>query len=73
MNKQPIEIRPLSGSKIDEKAFIEFPKQLYRGCNYYVPMFDMDMRFLIRKKHPFFLHSEGQFLLVWRGQELGGR
>ena len=73
MNNQPIEIRPLSGSKIDEKAFIEFPKQLYRGCNYYVPMFDMDMRFLIRKKHPFFLHSEGQFLLVWRGQELVGR
>ena len=73
MNKQPVEIRPLSGTAQEEKAFIEFPKNLYRDCEQFVPMFDTDMRVLLRKRHPFLLHSEGDFLLARRGQEIIGR
>ncbi len=73
MSSRGIEVRPLSGSTAEERAFIDFPKKLYRSSEYYVPMFDMDMRFLIRKRHPFFLHSEGEWLLVRRGEELVGR
>lgn len=72
-NSPRIEIRPIDGSSADEKAFINFPKTLYRDCDRYVPFFDMDMRALLRKKHPFFQHSEGEFLLLWRGEELVGR
>lgn len=46
---------------------------MYRESEYYVPMFDIDMRALLKKRHPFFLHSDGQWLLVWRGQEVVGR
>ncbi|MDY7028650.1 MAG: hypothetical protein SVR04_10170 [Spirochaetota bacterium] len=72
MNTQPIEIKPVSGSG-DIKAFIEFPKRLYRGCGQFVPLFDIDMRVLLKKRHPFFLHSDGDFLLVRRGAEVVGR
>lgn len=57
----------------DMKAFIEFPKRLYRGCEQFVPMFDIDMRALLKKRHPFFLHSDGEFLLLRRAGEIVGR
>ena len=72
MSKYAVEIRPVAGAG-DHKAFIEFPKRLYRGCEQFVPLFDMDMRILLRKRHPFFLHSDGDFLLVRRGDEVIGR
>lgn len=72
MSMQPIEIRPVAGAG-DLKAFIEFPKRLYHGCEQFVPLFDIDMRALLKKRHPFFLHSDGEFLLVRRGGEVVGR
>ena len=53
--------------------FIDFPKRLYRGCGLWVPMFDLDMRQLLYKKHPFFLHSEGEFFLLQRDGETVAR
>ncbi len=73
MGDLPITIRTLNGASSDIKSFIQFPKQLYQTSTHYVPMFDMDMRSLIKKKHPFFLHSDGEWLLVVRGDQIIGR
>lgn len=64
LNSPRYEIISVKGKSPEEKAFVQFPKELYRGQEHYVPFFDMDMRMLIRGKHPFFLHSEGEFLLL---------
>ena len=66
LNSPHYEIISVKGRSREEKLFIDFPKELYRGNPCYVPFFDMDMRMLIRKKHPFFLHSEGEFILLLR-------
>jgi hypothetical protein len=55
------------------REFIEFPKRLYRGHRLWVPMFDTDMRLLLSRKHPFFLHSPGEFFLLERAGETVGR
>lgn len=62
---------PRSGSLMRE--FIDFPKRLYRDSDYYIPMFDLDMRGLLKKKHPFFLHSEGEFFLLQKNGDTVAR
>ena len=47
-----------------QREFIDFPKRLYRNCGQWVPWFDIDVRALMRKKHPYFFHAEGDFFLV---------
>jgi hypothetical protein len=44
MKNRSIKIGPLNAHKSDVKAFIELPKRLYHGSEFYVPMFDIDMR-----------------------------
>jgi len=73
------EIRALSGIA-DKKAraafirdFIEYPKRLYEGDLYWVPWFDIDMRELLEKRHPFFLSGDADFLIAYRGGEARGR
>ena len=56
-----------------QRAFIQFPKELYQDSPFYVSAFDLEMRILLRKKHPFFLHSAGEFFLVRRGEKVVGR
>ena len=73
MISRDIEVRPLKGDRADNRAFIEFPKKLYRSSQFYVPFFDIDMRALLKKRHPFFLHSDGDWLLVRRGDAVVGR
>jgi hypothetical protein len=64
---------PAAGGGAEEKEFIDFPKRLYAGCPQWVPWFDLDMRVLIRRKHPFFLQASGEFLLARRGGRTVGR
>ena len=73
MDRRAIEVSAVNGNRADRTAFIEFPKTLYRGSELYVPFFDVDMRILLKKRHPFFLHSDGEWLLVRRGQKVVGR
>jgi len=54
----------------DEREFIAFPKRLYAGCPQWVPWFDVDMRALLRRRHPYFEHAAGEFFLV---REAGSR
>ncbi len=55
------------------KDFIAFPKTLYGSEEKWVPWFDMDMRHIMKKKHPFFLHSEGEFFLAKENGTTVGR
>jgi len=63
-----VEIVPVADDRRLQREFIEFPKRLYRNDPYYVPAFDIDVRALLRKKHPFFQHSRGEFFLLRRGE-----
>ncbi len=46
------------------RDFINFPKSLYAEEKKWVPWFDIDMKHILKKKHPFFLHSDGEFFLA---------
>ncbi len=55
------------------REFISFPKALYRNTPQWVPFFDRDYRALFSRKHPFFAHAQGDFLLLRSGSEVVGR
>ena len=55
------------------REFIDYPKRLYREAAQWVPPFDLDMRKLITRKHPYFEHSPGEFFLFKSGDRTVGR
>ena len=55
------------------RKFISFPKRLYKNEKNWVPWFDVDMKKILRKKHPFFLHSKGEFFLAEKDGNIVGR
>jgi GNAT superfamily N-acetyltransferase len=62
-----IEVVQVEARSSMEREFIAFPKRLYRGCPQWVPWFDLDMRALLRRRHPFFGQASGEFFLVREG------
>ncbi len=68
-----IEVLTVGGAGPLEREFIEFPKRLYRGCPHWVPWFDLDMRSLLRRRHPYFLQARGEFFLAREGGRTLGR
>jgi len=68
-----IEVVRIAGRGPEEREFIAFPKRLYRGCPQWVPWFDLDMRAMLRRRHPFFRHAQGDFFLVRAGGRTLGR
>lgn len=61
-------------NKSQVKRFVRFPHQLYKGCEQWVPLLDIDAyTYLNRKKHPFHEHSEVDFFLAVRDGEVEGR
>lgn len=67
-----ISARPVSGSG-DRRAFIDLPKRLYRGVGQWVAMFDLDYRNYLRRRHPYFRHTDAEFFVARRGGEVVGR
>lgn len=55
------------------REFIDYPKRLYQESSQWVPPFDLDMRKLITRKHPYFEHSPGEFFLFKSGDRTVGR
>ena len=55
------------------REFIDYPKRLYREATQWVSPFDLDMRKLITRKHPYFEHSPGEFFLFKSGDRTVGR
>ncbi|MBN2049813.1 MAG: hypothetical protein JW760_05160 [Spirochaetales bacterium] len=62
-----------SATRQARREFIQFPKRLYKESDYYVPLFDTDVRKLLLKRHPFFLHSQGDFFLLLKNGETVAR
>jgi GNAT superfamily N-acetyltransferase len=61
-------------NKQQVKRFVELPYSLYKDCPQWVPPLYMDAYLLLnRKKHPFFGHSEADFFLAVRDEEVVGR
>ena len=61
-------------NKSQVKRFVEFYYDLYQGCPQWVPPLFMDAYLpLNRRKHPFFEHSDADFLLAVRDGKLVGR
>ncbi|MCF0203481.1 MAG: N-acetyltransferase [Bacteroidaceae bacterium] len=52
-----IEIIPVTGKR-DAKAFVQFPKELYKGCAQYVPDFDSDIYEAVRSLNAFVAKDE---------------
>ncbi len=49
----------------DVRAFIRFPRELYRGNPYFCPALESDVRFALnRRQNPFYRHSAADFFLA---------
>jgi hypothetical protein len=58
----------------DVKKFKEFPFELYKGCDYWVPTMDSEITLALdRNKHPFYKHSEADFFIVETERQVIGR
>ncbi len=69
-----IEILPVRRARSREgREFIALPFSLYAGNRCWVPWFSADLRQLIDRRHPFFEHSGGEFLLARRQGRPCGR
>jgi hypothetical protein len=61
-------------SKKDLQRFVELPYRLYKDCKQWVPPLLVDAyMFLNKEKHPFFEHSEADFFVAVRDEEVVGR
>jgi hypothetical protein len=55
------------------REFIEFPKRLYSDDPHWVPWFDIDMRRILERRHPFFQTGSAEFFLAGEGGSTVGR
>jgi hypothetical protein len=60
-------------TKQDIRDFIRFPKSLYANDEKFVPLFDIDMRAILNRRHPYFSHTNGDFFLIRNGNEVVAR
>ncbi|MCV9387711.1 hypothetical protein [Reichenbachiella ulvae] len=61
-------------NKSDLKRFIDFPHDLYANDDNYVPeLFLAQKDMMDKKKYPFFNHSEADFFIALKGEEVVGR
>lgn len=68
-----VEVRKVKNKK-ELKKFIDLPHLLYKDDGNYVPELFIAQKDLLNKdKHPFFLHSEADFFLAYKGNEIVGR
>jgi hypothetical protein len=61
-------------NKGDVNRFVMFPHKIFKNCPQWVPPFIGDIKLMLnRDKHPFYEHSDGDFFLAYRGDEIVGR
>lgn len=68
-------IRPIdTDSRRDRRRFVQFPFTLYDQTPQWVPPILSDLALLFdRQKHPFYQHSDGQFLIAEDAGQVVGR
>ena len=72
MKSDKIEIVPVSSHR-DVKKFVTFPWKVYKNDPVWVPpLISQQKEMLNKKKHPFYEHSEADFWLAKRGNEIVG-
>lgn len=63
-----------TSNKHQVRQFIGLPYRLYRDCQQWVPPLYMDSELqLNRNKHPFYEHSDADFFIALKGDEVVGR
>jgi hypothetical protein len=63
-----------TSSKAQVNRFVEFHYHLYKNCPQWVPPFYTDIKTMLnRNKHPFYEHSDADFFLATRDNEVVGR
>ena len=73
MNSNSISIEPVT-TKRQQKAFIRFPWELYKGDPNWIPPLIMNIKELLNyKKHPFYDNAEIQTFLAYRDGKIVGR
>lgn len=60
-------------NRSDRRRFIEFPHDVYRGDSQWVPSLRADVALTMRRRHPFYDHSDAAFFIARQGQEVVGR
>lgn len=74
MSDRSIELRIVSSSSSNEFTdFYEFPFSIYKDNSCWVPWFRGDIRNFVDRKHPVFEHTEGEFLVAYKGGRPSGR
>lgn len=69
-----IKIKAIPSSGKDLRTFIDFPHELYRDDENYVPELFMAQRDLLSPgKHPFYQHGKAQLFLAYDEDRLAGR
>ncbi len=66
-----LEIGPKDRRALDD--FIQVPHTIYRESPYWVPRLRRDVREIVRKRHPFFEHSDGAFFVAYSDDRPVGR
>jgi GNAT superfamily N-acetyltransferase len=68
-----VDVRPVR-SRRELKRFVKLPWRLYSNeANWVPPLIFERMRFLDRRKNPYFEHAEAEYFLAWRDGEPVGR
>lgn len=68
----PLSVSAVRNSR-DVREFIELPHRLHRAVPQWVPWFRADMRRILSRRHPYFEHSQAEFLLTRRGPRVVAR
>jgi len=67
-----VRIHPVSG-KADLKAFIHVPDSLYADDPNWIQPLEVERMGILTKKNPYFLRSEAQYFIAYRGEQPVGR
>lgn len=61
-------------SKREVNNFVQFQYDLYKNCPQFCPPFRNDIKTMMnKKKHPFYAHSDGEFFMAIKDDEVVGR
>lgn len=68
-----VEIHRVGSDGTRAAEFIRLPYEIYRGYSHYVPWPERGMRRIIAGRHPYFEHSQGEFVVARRNGRPVGR
>ena len=61
-------------NKKQEKDFVLFPFDLYKGCDYWVPpIIKEELESMDKTKNPVFKNAEAEFYLAYKDGKIAGR